>query len=284
MKDFLECTALITGASSGIGREFALQLAPLAARLVLVARRADRLEALKTELVTINPDLQVDCRAADLGDPAQVEALGDSLYNDGVALDFLINNAGLGDSGSFESSEWARVEQMLRVNVFALTALCHRFIPMLRRHRPGAILNVSSVASMLPVPGLGAYAATKAYVSSLSEAMRAELRGTGISVTHLCPGPVDTEFNEVAARGPGRERKPMPDLFKVSAAQVAREALLAVARDRARVVPGFWMKAAVVGIALLPLVILRASFRAQMATDRERHGEGSVDSLQPVAE
>ena len=92
---------------------------------------------------------------------------------------------------------------MLQVNVVALTSLCHRLIPLLRRHRPGAILNVSSIASLLPLPNLAVYAATKAYVSSFSEGLRAELRGTGISVTHLCPGPVDTEF-QTRRRARGR--------------------------------------------------------------------------------
>lgn len=285
MRDFLECTALITGASSGLGAEFARQLAPLAARLVLVARRADRLEALKAELLAANPELLVDCRPTDLADPAAVDALGDFLHGEGVALDFIVNNAGFGDSGPFESAEWVRIDEMLRVNVFALTALCHRLIPLLRRHRPGAILNVSSVASTLPVPNLGVYAATKAYVSSFSEFLRVELRGTGISVTHLCPGPVDTEFNQVAARAPGRERQPMPDLFKMTEADVVRTALLGVLHDRARVIPGFWVKVAVLGVALAPMFLLRAILNNKQAQTRERMvtGSGDVESLQPVA-
>ena len=282
MKDFLECTALITGASSGLGAEFARQLAPLASRLILVARRADRLDALKAELLAANPDLVVDCRPADLTDPAEVEGLGDFLYSDGAALDLVINNAAFGDSGTFETSEWAKIEGMIKLNVLSLTALCFRLIPLLRRHRPAAILNVSSVASMLPVPNLGVYAATKAYVSSLSESLRVELRGTGIGVTHLCPGPVDTEFGTVASRAAGYERKAMPDRFKVSPQQVVRAALLGVLDDRARVVPGVWMKAAVLGIALSPMWIMRAALNANQARERERTA-GGVESLQPVA-
>ncbi len=264
MKDFLECTALITGASSGIGREIAWQLAPLAAHLVLVARRADRLEELRTELRELNPDLRVDCQSVDLADPAQITKLADWLKENHVKLDFLINNAGLGDHGAFEASDWDRVERILQVNVLALTALCHRLIPTLRRHRPGAILNVSSVAGTLPVPEMAVYAATKAYVSSFSEALRAELRGTGISVTHLCPGPVDTEFGEVAQRtGESPENfRPMPELFKVSAERVARAALRGVSRDRARVIPGFWVTLAALGVGLIPLVLLRLFFRS----------------------
>ncbi len=264
MKEFLECTALVTGASSGIGREIAWQLAPLAAHLILVARREDRLEELSTELRELNPELRVDCRSVDLADPAQVSGLGDWLQSNQVKLDFLINNAGLGDHGAFEASEWERVERMLQVNVVSLTALCHRLIPLLRRHRPGAILNVSSVASFLPVPEMAVYAATKAYVSSFSEALRAELRGTGISVTHLCPGPVDTEFGEVAQRANESpdDFRPMPDLFKVSAEHVARAALRGVARDRARVIPGALIMLTALAIGLVPLALLRLFFRS----------------------
>ena len=212
MKDFLECTALITGASAGIGREIAVQLAPLAGTLILVARRTDRLESLRAELLAINPTLRVECHTVDLSVPAQVDVLCHTLAENAVELDFLINNAGFGDSGAFETSEWSKIERMLQVNIIALTALCHRSDSPAPAAPPrGAILNVSSIASLLPIPNLGVYAATKAYVSSFSEALRAELRGTGISVTHLCPGPVDTEFQDVAARQGEAASKHAPD-------------------------------------------------------------------------
>ncbi len=262
MKDFLECTALITGASAGIGREIARQLAPLAGTLVLVARRTDRLEALRAELLRVNPDLRVDIRSVDLSVPAEVDALCEYLRDNAPELDFLINNAGFGDSGPFETSDRAKIERMLQVNVMALTSLCHQLVPILRRHRPGAILNVSSVASLLPLPNLAVYAATKAYVSSFSEGLRAELRGTGISVTHLCPGPVDTEFQTVAGRNGEPERKHAPDFVKVPVEEVARVALRAVMRDRARAIPGFWMSLAPFFFALVPLLVLRLFFEA----------------------
>ena len=257
MKDFLECTALITGASAGIGREIALQLAPLAGTLVLVARRTDRLESVRTELLEINPTLRVFCQTVDLAAPAQVDALCRFLRDEALDLDFLINNAGFGDVGTFERSEWPTIEKMLQVNVVALTSLCHQLIPLLRHHRPGAILNVSSVASFLPVPNLTVYAATKAYVSSFSEGLRAELRGTGISVTHLCPGPVKTEFQAVAARAGQPEHQHAPDFFTVPVEQVARVALRAVSRDHARAIPGFWMSLMPFLLALLPMFLLR---------------------------
>ncbi len=276
MNDFLECTALITGASAGLGREMARLLAPLAATLVLVARRSDRLEELRAELVELNPDLQVRCETVDLGQPAELDALCGRLEQDGVTLDFLINNAGFGDRGPFETSEWPKIESMLQLNVVALTALCHRLLPLLRRHRPGAILNVSSIAGMLPVPEMAVYAATKAYVSSFSEALRAELRGSGISVTHLCPGPVDTEFNVVACRSEAARTDVMPAIFKVSPENVARAGLLAVARDRARVVPGVPMLLLAIFIGIVPLAILRLFLSAPGAR-RQR-----VRERQPV--
>ena len=264
MKDFLECTALITGASAGIGREIARQLAPLAGTLILVARRTDRLESLRTELLEINPTLRVECHTVDLSVPKQVDVLCHTLGENAVELDFLINNAGFGDSGPFETSDWEKIERMLQVNVVALTALCHRLIPLLRRHRPGAILNVSSIASLLPIPNLGVYSATKAYVSSFSEALRAELRGTGISVAHLCPGPVDTEFQHVAARHGEPASQHAPDWVKVPVEEVARTALRAVSRGQARIVPGFWMMMAPFFFALVPLFVLRLVYASSM--------------------
>ena len=236
---------------------------------MLVARRTDRLESLRDELRRINPDLHVEIRTVDLSKPAEVDALCGFLRESGTALDFLINNAGFGDAGTFETSDWTKVERMLQVNVLALTSLCHQLIPLLRRYRPGAILNVSSVASLLPLPTLAVYAATKAYVSSFSEGLRAELRGTGISVTHLCPGPVDTEFQLVAGRNGEPERKHAPDFVKVPVEHVARVALRAVSRDRARAVPGFWMSMAPFFFALVPLVILRLFF--EMAARAHPH-------------
>jgi short-subunit dehydrogenase len=256
MNEFLECTVLITGASAGLGREFALQLAPFAGTIILLARRTERLEALRAELLQINPGLRVFCETVDLADAAQVSAFCDRLKADGSELDFLINNAGFGDAHAFEHADWSKIDRMLQVNIVALTALCHHLIPVLRRHRPGAILNVSSIASILPVPELGVYAATKAYVSSFTEALRAELRGTGITVSQLCPGPVDTEFQQVARDG-SRADRPGSELIKVSAAEVARAGLRAVARNRARVFPGLAVQLIALFIGLTPLFILR---------------------------
>ena len=254
MQLFDGCTALITGASSGFGREFARQLALRAGTLILVARRLDRLEELKAEIA--RPGLAIHCHAVDLADEAQTEKFLADLAAGGERVSLLINNAGVGDHGLFEDSEWRRVKAMLDVNITALTRLTHALLPELVRSRRGAILNVSSIASLIPVPKLGVYAATKAYVTSFTEAIRAEVRGTGVSVTAVCPGPVDTEFFEIAERPEG-EPAPAPDIMKISPAQVVREALNAVARDRARVIPGWIVWAMMTITALVPIFVLR---------------------------
>ncbi len=253
---FKGCTALITGASSGIGAEFARQLAPHAQCLVLVARRGDRLDQLRDRCA--RPGLRIYCVSGDLGDPVGRHDVIGKIRATGEQITFLVNNAGVGDHGLFEESDWGRVEAMLEVNIAALTRLTHEFVPDLVRSGRGAVLNVSSIASLLPVPTMAVYAATKAYVTSFTEALRSELRGTGVSVTALCPGPVPTEFFEIAERGgPDNPRMRTPEFLKVSAGQVTREALEAVGRDRARVIPGVWVWGLMAVAALVPMALLR---------------------------
>ncbi|HET9376719.1 MAG TPA: SDR family NAD(P)-dependent oxidoreductase, partial [Chthoniobacterales bacterium] len=149
---FSKCTVLITGASAGIGSEFAIQLAPVAKAMVLVARRNYRLETLEWQLRAINPELKLFSRALDLRDKDDLERFCDWLDQAGLTIDLLINNAGVGDHGSFVDSKWERVNSMLQVNVYALTYLTFRVLPAMRKAGRGAILNVSSIASLLPVP------------------------------------------------------------------------------------------------------------------------------------
>lgn len=248
-------TILITGASSGLGAEFARQLAPHAQCLVLAARRRDRLEALATEIA--REGLTVHRLVADLGDEAETERFIGEVQKLGIEVDVLINNAGLGDHGLFEESEWPRVKAMVDVNVRALTQVTHALLPPMIARGAGAILNVSSIASFLPLPQLAVYAATKAYVTSLSEALRAELRGTGVSVTALCPGPVDTEFSTVAERTGSTGAQLAPSYFKVTAEQVVREGLDAIEDDRARVVPGWFVFLTMTLAALMPFFVIR---------------------------
>jgi len=262
---FAECTVLITGVSAGIGREFARQLGPVVSTMILVARRNDRLEALELELKVINPELEVYCRQLDLNDQVELNRFCDWLDESGLAVDLLVNSAGLGDRGAFADSKWERVEWMLQVNIQALTYLVYRILPSMQKSGCGAILNVSSAAGLLPVPNLAVYAATKAYVTSFSEALRAELRSSNISVTALCPGPVATEFGEVATREGDMYPTSMPDYFTLSVQDVVRLALSAVARDRARIIPGTTLNLVVSVVAFLPMFVKRLFLNAQAA-------------------
>jgi short-subunit dehydrogenase len=254
------CNALITGASAGIGRELARQLSERAASLVLVARRIDRLEEMRAELQQRNPNLQIQIRSVDLADEASFDAFCEWIERERIAVDFLINNAGLGDAGTVATSEPGRVREMILVNVLALTHLTRRLLPLLIAQNQSAILNVSSSAGFLPLPTTAIYAATKAYVTSFSEALRAELLGTGVTVTTLCPGPVHTEFAKVARRASSRETKG-PQFAHVSVESVVREGLAGIEANRAIVIPGFVMKLAITLVRLTPMPILRFAWR-----------------------
>jgi short-subunit dehydrogenase len=254
------CNALITGASAGIGREFARQLAERARTLVLVARREQRLNELRDELRNRNAQLQVHARVVDLCDNAQIGELVLWLAQNKIDIDFLINNAGLGDYGSFATSPPERNDEMLQVNIVALTTLTRALLPQMVSRKRGAILNVSSSAGFLPIPGMNVYAATKAYVNSFSEALRAELRGTGVTVTALCPGPVHTEFGDAAKR-PGRQPETGPEFVYVSVEKTARDALAAIEADKPLVIPGFFMKLGMFLVRITPLSIFRLAWR-----------------------
>ncbi|MEY2578043.1 MAG: uncharacterized protein QOI49_867 [Verrucomicrobiota bacterium] len=255
--DLAGCCALITGASAGIGREFARQLAGRAGSLVLVARRLDRLEALRDELTKKDPNLNVQCRAVDLSQSNQVDELCAWLERERITVDFLINNAGLGDRGSFVTADPKRVREMLAVNIVALTTLTRALLPTMIQKKRGAILNVSSTAGFLPIRNLAVYAATKAYVTSFSDGIRGEVRKTGITVSALCPGPVATEFSEVAQRGSGKDQRPSPSFLHVPVEDVARAGLEAIERGKPIVVPGLVMKIAMLLVRLTPMAILR---------------------------
>jgi short-subunit dehydrogenase len=256
--DLTGCSALITGASAGIGREFARQLGGRAGSLVLVARRLDRLEELRDELTKENPNLNVHCRAVDLSEANEIDELCGWLERENIAVDFLINNAGLGDRGAFATGDPQRLREMMAVNVVALTALTRAFLPAMVAQKRGAILNVSSSAGFLPIRKLAVYAASKAYVTSFSEAIRGEVRKSGIVVTALCPGPVATEFDQVAQRSSSKDRGyPNPGFAYVAVQDVVRAGLEAIKRDKPLVVPGIVMKIAMLLVRVTPMAILR---------------------------
>jgi short-subunit dehydrogenase len=254
------CSALITGASAGIGREFARQLAGRARSLIFVARREQELSELRDELSQKFPNLTLRIRKTDLAELAQLKELMAWLDYEKIDVDLLINNAGRGDSGPFATSDPIRNEQMILVNMVALTSLTRHLLPPMIARKRGGILNVSSSAGFLPIPGLAIYAATKAYVTSFSEALRAELRDTGVSVCALCPGPVHTEFQEVAKR-PGGQREEGPEFVHVSVEQVVRDALNALEADRPLVIPGLAMKLVMFLVRITPMPILRWASR-----------------------
>ncbi len=247
-------TALVTGASAGIGREIARVLAREVGTLILVARRRERLEELAGDLTASQCKLRVVVRAVDLVDRAATAAMLDGLEREGVAVDVLVNNAGFGDYGLFEKSGWTKLEQLLELNVVSCTYLLHRLVPPMVGRGHGAILNVGSSAGMFPTPGLAVYSASKAYVNLLSEALYAELAGTGVTVTVLCPGPVPTEFQEVAGTA---GRNPMPKAFHVDALRCAEEAVAALKEGKPRLIPGAGMRAAMLPVESLPKAVVR---------------------------
>jgi short-subunit dehydrogenase len=274
LETFRQKTGLITGASAGLGAEFARQLAPLLDRLILVARRSDLLEQRREELVTLNPQLKVECWPVDLSDEASVEALASRIA--GSVPDLLINNAGLGDYGSAATAEWARLRQILRVNVEALTRLTHAVLPGMQARRTGFILNVSSVAGMAPMPEFGVYGASKAYVTSFSEAVRLEVRDYGVHVTALCPGPARSEFSTVATR-PGDGQAPSsPEIFRVAPEDVVRAGLEGVAANRPRVIPGTVVRTVMLTAEILPKPLQRLLLRRRVRKQTGKSATGSA--------
>ncbi|TMK75486.1 MAG: SDR family oxidoreductase [Actinobacteria bacterium] len=221
-------TALVTGASSGIGEQFARQLAARGHDLVLVARRADRLESLASELPT---DAQVV--ACDL--TADAASLGGRVQELGAQVDLLVNNAGFGTSGPFLDHDPARDAEQVRLNCEAVVTLCHAFLPGMVERRRGGIINVASSAGFQPIPYESVYAATKAFAISFTDALHTELRGTRIRVMAVNPGPVPTEWQQIAGYEPGRD---VPAPGEISAEQVVRESLAAWDKGRRSIIPG----------------------------------------------
>lgn len=233
-------TALVTGASSGIGAEVARQLATRGHSLVLVARREERLRTLATELSSEN-DVQTEVIAADLGDEAERDRLESELSGRGRGVEVLVNNAGFGHQADFARSPRERMVEMVRLNVEAVVDLTSRFVaPMAARGR-GSVINIASLGAFQPLPGSAVYGASKAFVLSFSEAIRTELRGSGVSVTAVCPGPVRTEFMAVA-EFPGVEDR-TPGIVWTSADDVARQAVEGAEHDKRVVVPGLLNRA-----------------------------------------
>jgi uncharacterized protein len=228
-------TALVTGASSGIGAAIAAELASRGYSLVLVARREERLRSLATELSSEH-DTQVEIITADLGDEAERDRLQTELGGRGRAVEVLVNNAGFGHQADFVRSPRERVVEMVRLNVEAVVDLTGRFIGQMVERGRGSVINIASLGAFQPLPGSAVYGVSKAFVLSFSEAIRTELRGSGVTVTAVCPGPVRTEFMAVADV-PGVEDR-TPGAVWMTPEDLAKHAIDGAVHDRRVVVPG----------------------------------------------
>lgn len=252
-------TALVTGASSGIGMELARIHAAAGGDLVLVARRRERLEALKTELEQAYHST-VHVIVKDLSNPDAPQQIYDEVKAHNVRIDYLINNAGFGYRGLFHEQDWPRDAAMIQVNVVALAALTRLFVTDMVARRSGRILNVASLAGFVAGPLHATYFATKAFVLSFSESIANELRGTGVTVTALCPGPTRSEFVGYA----GMEGVP-GFVRAASARRVAQAGYDAMLKGKTLVVPGLLNKlTAHLALRLAPRTLATRISRATM--------------------
>ena len=254
-----ERVTLISGASAGIGAELARVFASHGHRLALVARRADRLAALAAEIGTSGgaAPIVISC---DLEQPDACDKVAAALAAAGVEVEFVVNNAGFGLFGTAVALDRAEQLGMIAVNIRALTDLSLRFSDQLIRHR-GGILNLGSIAGFLPGPGMAVYYASKAYVLSFTEALRAELGPRGVRVTALCPGPVPSEFQTRAGFSPGFDSA----VLNVSASAVARAGYQGLMANKRAVMPGLGIKIVPVLLRLFPRgFILAAVARFQL--------------------
>jgi short-subunit dehydrogenase len=246
-------TALITGASSGIGAEFARQLARDGVDVVLVARRADRLEELAVELREEH-SIVVDVMPLDLNDSAARAELSDRIRREPVAG--LCNSAGFGTSGPFHTLPIDREREEVTLNALALMELTHAALPGMVDRGAGAVLNIASVAGFQPLPGMAVYSATKAFVQTFSEAVHEELHGTGVSCTVLCPGPVPTEWAEIADTDQWSI-----GIAQVSPSDVAEAAINGMLEGKRSVVPGLVPKIVGLGGRFTPRTVLLPALR-----------------------
>jgi short-subunit dehydrogenase len=237
--------ALVTGASSGIGEEFARRLAGRGYNLVLVARRKDRLQALASRLGPMG--VRAEVLETDLCDPDAVRAVPERVASLDLEIDLLVNNAGFGTFGEFTESSLESQVGQIRVNVEALVTLTHLLLPPMLERRSGAVLNVASVAGLAPLPKEAVYGATKAFVLSFTEALHVEIAGSGVSVAAVSPGPVPTEWQAIA----GYDHQPnFPP--SVSTTDVVDSALDAIEKGRRAVIPGRMVRLSMLTVRSIP--------------------------------
>lgn len=247
--------ALVTGASSGIGADLARQLAARGHNVVLVARRADRLEALASELRDAHPGVRAEALACDLIDPDATDALPGRIEALGLEVSVVVNNAGYGSAGPFAELDVESEAEMVRLNCEAVVRLSGAYVPkLIARDGGGAILIVASSAGMQPIPGQATYAATKAFALSFAEGLHAELSDQGVAVTALCPGPIETEF--AARAGLTEAFAGVPAFARVSSEDCARAAIDGLAKNKRVVVPGLAIKGVTFGGRYTPRAVL----------------------------
>ncbi|SKA90784.1 hypothetical protein SAMN02745166_01748 [Prosthecobacter debontii] len=262
--DTQHCRALITGASSGLGAEFARQLAPEARALFLTGRRLDALEAVKAECLALNPQLQIHLCTGDIATDEGRGRVLENLQTSGFQPNLLINNAGMGDYGTVATAEAGKLRAQMDLNMTALVLLTHACLP--RMQRPGGIINISSLASTLPMPAMAVYAASKAFVTSFSEALAVELEPDHITVTCVCPGPTPTRFSQTARRPDGEDTdRGGQGLLRIPPQQVVAEALQALRAGQTCLYPGFGVRCASRLFRHLPRVLLRVLLRRRFA-------------------
>jgi short-subunit dehydrogenase len=260
-------TALVTGASSGIGREMARQLAAGGCDLVLVARRGAVLEEVAASLRDRH-GVRAEVLPADLITEAGLDAVAERLADPGRPVELLVNNAGFGVPGALAQAPYRAQEAQIQLNVLALVRLTHAALPLMVDRGYGGILNVSSVAAYTMLPGSATYAATKAFVTSFSQSLHAEVVDSGVHVTALCPGFTQTDFHDEGPDpgqnpGPGAGRRAgLAGLLWLQAGPVARAGLAAVAAGRPVCVPGAVYKTVVPLTRLVPRRVFRAAVRA----------------------
>jgi short-subunit dehydrogenase len=226
-------TALITGASSGLGLELSKLFARDKHDLVLVARRREQLESLAAQLTAAH-GVRATVVPGDLADPATPQRIVDELRQRGIEIEFLVNNAGFGTTGAFVARDLARELSMIQVNVRALVELTGLLLPAMVARKSGRVLNLGSTAGFQPGPFMAVYYATKAFVNSFTEALSYELRGTGVTATVSCPGATATEFGEIA----GNQRSGLFKMGTMTAPDVAVHAYQAMLAGRAVAIPG----------------------------------------------
>jgi short-subunit dehydrogenase len=246
--DFNGKWALVTGASSGIGAALARELAKHGAKLILTARRVDRLEALAAELRTKGTEVRIVTE--DLNDPAAPQIIYDATEGAGLTVDILINNAGLGQYGAFCASPVEQELSQVRVNCEAMVRLARLFVPKMVERKRGWVLVLASTASFQPVPYISTYAATKVFDRFFALGLAAEVARFGVKVTTLCPGPTESEFLDIAHAASFKGSKIQ------SAGEVARQAIAALARGQRTLIPYFRGRFTAFLVRFLPVTLI----------------------------